>query len=142
MGGLQIYMIGLIVEDMGASLAFYQRLGLDVPSDTDSTHVEIEMAGGMMLFIDSSPHAGIPGSSHPPIGNPGHTEVSWSSISSQMPMSGRSSTKWSTTATGVSGTPTARRSTCALPSSKTLMGTRFCFRVTPTHPKYLDNDLI
>jgi catechol 2,3-dioxygenase-like lactoylglutathione lyase family enzyme len=52
---LQLYMIGLIVDDMQASLDFYRRLGLDVPDDTDSTHVEIEMAGGMMLFLDSKP---------------------------------------------------------------------------------------
>lgn len=71
MGGLQIYMIGLIVEDMGASLAFYQRLGLDVPSDTDSTHVEIEMAGGMMLFIDSSPQRWDPGFEPSPHREPG-----------------------------------------------------------------------
>ncbi|MEX1094268.1 MAG: VOC family protein [Acidimicrobiia bacterium] len=66
MAGLQIYMIGLIVEDMGASLAFYRRLGLDVPSATDSTHVEIEMAGGMMLFLDSRPQRWDPGFAPPP----------------------------------------------------------------------------
>ncbi|MEX0797734.1 MAG: VOC family protein [Acidimicrobiia bacterium] len=67
MAGLQIYMIGLIVEDMGASLAFYRRLGLDVPSATDSTHVEIEMAGGMMLFLDSRPQRWDPGFAAPPL---------------------------------------------------------------------------
>lgn len=71
MGGLQIYMIGLMVEDMGASLAFYRRLGLDVPSDTDSTHVEIEMAGGMMLFLDSRPQRWDPGFEPSPLPEPG-----------------------------------------------------------------------
>jgi len=52
---LQLYMVGLIVDDMDASLDFYKRLGVDVPEDTDSAHVEIEMAGGMMLFLDSNP---------------------------------------------------------------------------------------
>ncbi|MEU7604906.1 VOC family protein, partial [Streptomyces sp. NPDC041003] len=28
-------MIGLVVSDMAASLAFYRRLGLDVPADAD-----------------------------------------------------------------------------------------------------------
>lgn len=55
MSKLQLYMVGLIVDDMRASLDFYRRLGVDVPDDTDSTHVEIEMAGGMMLFLDSNP---------------------------------------------------------------------------------------
>jgi len=71
MGGLQIYMIGLIVGDMSASLAFYRRLGLDVPPDTDSTHVEIEMAGGMMLFLDSSPQRWDPGFEPSPFPEPG-----------------------------------------------------------------------
>lgn len=71
MGGLQIYMIGLMVEDMGASLAFYRRLGLNVPSDTDSTHVEIEMAGGMMLFLDSRPQRWDPGFEPSPLPEPG-----------------------------------------------------------------------
>lgn len=71
MGGLQIYMIGLIVEDMDASLAFYRRLGLDVPPDSHSTHVEIEMAGGMMLFLDSSPQRWDPGFEPSPVPEPG-----------------------------------------------------------------------
>lgn len=71
MAGLQIYMIGLIVEDMGASLAFYRRLGLDAPSETDSTHVEIEMAGGMMLFLDSGPKRWDPGYEKGPAPEPG-----------------------------------------------------------------------
>ncbi len=71
MAGLQIYMIGLIVEDMDASLAFYRRLGLDVPSQADSTHVEIEMAGGMMLFLDSRPQRWDPGFKQPSETEPG-----------------------------------------------------------------------
>jgi catechol 2,3-dioxygenase-like lactoylglutathione lyase family enzyme len=61
MSKLQIYMVGLIVDDMQASLDFYRRLGVDAPEDTDSTHVEIEMAGGMMLFLDSNPGGWDPG---------------------------------------------------------------------------------
>jgi catechol 2,3-dioxygenase-like lactoylglutathione lyase family enzyme len=61
MSKLQIYMVGLIVDDMQASLDFYKRLGVDVPEDTESTHVEMEMAGGMMLFLDSDPGRWDPG---------------------------------------------------------------------------------
>lgn len=71
MPGLQIYMIGLIVEDMDASLDFYRRLGLDVPSAADSTHVEIEMAGGMMLFLDSRPQRWDPDYAQNPAPEPG-----------------------------------------------------------------------
>jgi len=39
-------LIGLVVEDMAASLAFYRRLGLEVPSEMDfEGHVEAEMEG-------------------------------------------------------------------------------------------------
>jgi len=71
MAGLQIYMIGLVVEDMEASITFYRRLGLDVPSETDSTHVEIEMAGGMILFLDSRPERWDSGFEPAPLQKPG-----------------------------------------------------------------------
>jgi predicted lactoylglutathione lyase len=52
---LELAMIGLIVNDMGASLAFYRQLGLAVPEDSDTkTHVEIKM-GGLTFFLDSRP---------------------------------------------------------------------------------------
>lgn len=39
--------IGLIVSDMAASLAFYRRLGLDIPAGADSEpHVEHTLPGG------------------------------------------------------------------------------------------------
>lgn len=71
MSGLQIYMIGLMVDDMETSLDFYRRLGLEVPSDTDSTHVEIEMTGGMVLFLDSRPQRWDPGFESTPVPEPG-----------------------------------------------------------------------
>ena len=53
---LELYMLGLIVQDMPAALAFYRRLGLDIPVDSDSkSHVEIKMGTGMTLFLDSQP---------------------------------------------------------------------------------------
>ena len=45
--------IGVVVSDMAASLAFYRRLGLDVPSDADAApHVEVDL-GGMRLVFDT-----------------------------------------------------------------------------------------
>lgn len=52
---LELYMIGLIAHDMGRSLEFYRRLGLDIPEGDEKTHVEIKMKGGLTLFLDSRP---------------------------------------------------------------------------------------
>jgi catechol 2,3-dioxygenase-like lactoylglutathione lyase family enzyme len=46
--------IGLVVADMGKSLAFYRRLGLDIPAGADEEpHVEYTLAGGMRLAWDT-----------------------------------------------------------------------------------------
>jgi uncharacterized glyoxalase superfamily protein PhnB len=48
-------LIGLVVEDMSASLAFYRRLGLDIPTGADSEpHVEITLPGGLRLAWDAA----------------------------------------------------------------------------------------
>lgn len=47
-------MIGLVVEDMAASLAFYRRLGLDVPPEMDGeAHVEATLGGGLRFGWDT-----------------------------------------------------------------------------------------
>jgi catechol 2,3-dioxygenase-like lactoylglutathione lyase family enzyme len=47
-------LIGLVVEDMGASLAFYRRLGFDVPLDSDNEpHVDAELPGGLRFAWDT-----------------------------------------------------------------------------------------
>jgi catechol 2,3-dioxygenase-like lactoylglutathione lyase family enzyme len=47
-------LIGVVVADMAASLAFYRRLGLDIPADADaSPHVEVALAGGMRVAFDT-----------------------------------------------------------------------------------------
>ena len=47
-------MIGIVVQDMARSLAFYRRLGLDVPADADSQpHVEMTLPGGLRLAWDT-----------------------------------------------------------------------------------------
>lgn len=48
-------LIGLVVTDMAASLAFYRRLGLDLPPEADEEpHVECPLPGGLRLAWDSA----------------------------------------------------------------------------------------
>jgi catechol 2,3-dioxygenase-like lactoylglutathione lyase family enzyme len=47
--------IGVVVEDMARSLAFYRRLGLDVPAGADGEqHVEVALPGGLKLAFDTT----------------------------------------------------------------------------------------
>lgn len=47
-------LIELVVSDMAATLAFYRRLGLDIPATADEEpHVDIELPGGMRLAWDT-----------------------------------------------------------------------------------------
>lgn len=47
-------LIGLVVADMSKSLAFYRRLGLDIPRDADTEpHVEVTLPGGLRLAWDT-----------------------------------------------------------------------------------------
>jgi uncharacterized glyoxalase superfamily protein PhnB len=53
---LELYMLGLIVQNMGRSLEFYRRLGLAIPEGgEEKTHVEIKMGSGLTFFLDSNP---------------------------------------------------------------------------------------
>ena len=46
--------IGLVVADMGRSLAFYRNLGLEVPPDADAEpHVEAALPGGLRIAWDT-----------------------------------------------------------------------------------------
>jgi uncharacterized glyoxalase superfamily protein PhnB len=46
--------ISIVVADMGAALAFYRRLGLDIPVEADSEqHVEVALPGGLRLMWDA-----------------------------------------------------------------------------------------
>ncbi len=59
---LELYMLGLIAQDMGASLEFYRRLGLAIPEGSEGkTHVEIKMGNGLTFFLDSRPSRWDPG---------------------------------------------------------------------------------
>jgi catechol 2,3-dioxygenase-like lactoylglutathione lyase family enzyme len=47
-------LIGLVVADMPASLAFYRRLGLELPPEADGQpHVEVTLPGGLRLAWDT-----------------------------------------------------------------------------------------
>ncbi|MEU9182215.1 VOC family protein [Streptomyces sp. NPDC048550] len=47
-------LIGLVVSDMAASLAFYRRLGLDVPAGAEEEpHVEAVLPGGLRIAWDT-----------------------------------------------------------------------------------------
>jgi catechol 2,3-dioxygenase-like lactoylglutathione lyase family enzyme len=46
--------VGVVVADMAASLAFYRRLGLDIPAEADGApHVEVDLGGGLRLAFDT-----------------------------------------------------------------------------------------
>jgi catechol 2,3-dioxygenase-like lactoylglutathione lyase family enzyme len=46
--------VGLVVADMPASLAFYRRLGLAIPAEADKEpHVGVELSGGVQLMLDT-----------------------------------------------------------------------------------------
>jgi catechol 2,3-dioxygenase-like lactoylglutathione lyase family enzyme len=47
--------IGVVVEDMARSLAFYRRLGLEVPDGAErEPHVEVGLPGGLKLAFDTA----------------------------------------------------------------------------------------
>ncbi|HEU0115766.1 MAG TPA: VOC family protein [Thermomicrobiales bacterium] len=47
-------LVEIVVQDMARSLAFYRRLGLDLPSEADrEPHVDTELPGGLRLAWDT-----------------------------------------------------------------------------------------
>jgi uncharacterized glyoxalase superfamily protein PhnB len=50
---LELYMVGVIVEDMPRALEFYRRLGVGVPDGAnEQEHVEVEMSG-LTFFLST-----------------------------------------------------------------------------------------
>ncbi len=50
----QLDLVGIVVEDMAAALAFYRELGLDLPAKADTQpHVELPLPGGLRLAWDT-----------------------------------------------------------------------------------------
>ncbi len=59
---LELYMFGMIVQDMQKSLEFYRQLGLAIPEGSEElTHVEVKMGNGLTFFLDSNPSLWDPG---------------------------------------------------------------------------------
>jgi catechol 2,3-dioxygenase-like lactoylglutathione lyase family enzyme len=54
-----LHMLNLVVGDMAASLAFYERLGVEVTDDVDAggVHVQLRMPGGFSLELDTADSA-------------------------------------------------------------------------------------
>lgn len=51
---LRLAVVELVVADMATTLAFYRRLGLDLPADAhDAPHVEVDLGGGLRLAFDT-----------------------------------------------------------------------------------------
>lgn len=51
--GLELYMVGVIVEDMARAAEFYRRLGVDVPDDAaEQDFVEVKM-NGLSFFLST-----------------------------------------------------------------------------------------
>lgn len=48
-------LIGIVTDNLAASLAFYRRLGLEIPADADDQpHVEIQLPGGLRMAWDTA----------------------------------------------------------------------------------------
>ena len=54
-GTLGLGIVGLVVADLAASLAFYRRLGLAIPTDTDTSEgaYRLPLANGTVLFWET-----------------------------------------------------------------------------------------
>ena len=50
---LELYMVGVIVEDMSKAVEFYRRLGVEIPEGSeDKPHVEVKMSG-LTFFLST-----------------------------------------------------------------------------------------
>ncbi|MDF0530624.1 VOC family protein [Tsukamurella sp. 8F] len=46
--------IGIVADDLPASLAFYRSCGLDIPAEADAApHVDVALPGGVRLMFDA-----------------------------------------------------------------------------------------
>ncbi|HYN73987.1 MAG TPA: VOC family protein [Nakamurella sp.] len=51
---LKLDVIGLVITDMAVTLAFYRRLGLEIPAEADfAPHAEVPLPGGLRLTFDT-----------------------------------------------------------------------------------------
>jgi hypothetical protein len=53
--GLELYMLGLIPQNINASLEFYQRLGVGFPERIEGRpHIEAKMESGLTFFLNNA----------------------------------------------------------------------------------------
>jgi predicted lactoylglutathione lyase len=53
--GLELYMVGVIVEDMGRAVEFYRRLGVEIAEGSETkVHVEVKMSA-LTFFLTTKP---------------------------------------------------------------------------------------
>jgi predicted lactoylglutathione lyase len=51
---LNLYMVGLIAQDIDKTVGFYRRLGVAFPEEVDQkTHVRVEMSGVLTFFVNA-----------------------------------------------------------------------------------------
>ena len=51
---IHLDLIGIVVADMGKALAFYRRLGINLPEPADAEpHAELTLPGGLRLAFDT-----------------------------------------------------------------------------------------
>jgi catechol 2,3-dioxygenase-like lactoylglutathione lyase family enzyme len=52
---VRLDLVGIVARDMGASLSFYRRLGLDIPEGVEAeTHVEATTPSGLRVAWDNA----------------------------------------------------------------------------------------
>jgi catechol 2,3-dioxygenase-like lactoylglutathione lyase family enzyme len=52
----KLNVFSIVVADMGKALAFYRKLGLNLPPEADAQpHVELEIASGVKVVFDTIP---------------------------------------------------------------------------------------
>jgi uncharacterized glyoxalase superfamily protein PhnB len=53
MMALELYMVGVIVEDMSKAVEFYRRLGVEIPEGSENKpHIEVKMSG-LTFFLST-----------------------------------------------------------------------------------------
>src|SRR5262245_34481868 len=64
---LELYMVGVVTQDLRRSLEFYQRLGLALPEvKEDQRFVPVKMESGITFFLNNSAR---------PLNNPAHPQA-------------------------------------------------------------------
>jgi catechol 2,3-dioxygenase-like lactoylglutathione lyase family enzyme len=52
---VRLDLVGIVARDVGASLSFYRRLGLDIPEGVEAEpHIEVTTASGLRVAWDSA----------------------------------------------------------------------------------------